>query len=224
MIITNTRKFVSLLVSSLVFSAVAFAQAGTAVVPNKIGVINIQGAIVSSNEGRRDFEALSKKFEPKQAELKTMNDEVDSLKKQLAAQQDKLNDDERNNRVRAIEQKQKTLQRALDDAQGEFQTAQNELANRIGGKMVDIIDKYAKANNLAVIIDVSSQQTPVLWAAEQVNITPAIVEAYNTASGVAAPPASAPSATKPANPATRPAAPAVKKPAPATPGAATQPK
>jgi outer membrane protein len=221
MINTNTRKFVSLLVSSLVFSAVAFAQAGTAVVPSKIGVINIQGAIVSSNEGRRDFEALSKKFEPKQAELKTMNDEVEGLKKSLAAQQDKLNDDERNNRVRAIEQKQKSLQRALDDAQGEFQTAQNELANRIGGKMVEIIDKYAKANNLAVIIDVSSQQTPVLWAAEQVNITPAIVEAYNTASGVAAPPASAPSATKPSTPATRPAAPAVKKPV--TPGT-TQPK
>jgi len=77
MIITNTRKFVSLLVPSLVFSAVAFAQAGTAVVPSKIGVINIQGAIVSSNEGRRDFEALSKKFEPKQAELKTMNTDAE---------------------------------------------------------------------------------------------------------------------------------------------------
>jgi outer membrane protein len=210
--ITNARKSITLLVSSVVLSAAAFAQAGSAVVPNKIGVINIQGAIVTSNEGRRDFEALSKKFEPKQAELKTLNDEVEGLKKQLTAQQDKLNEEERNNRVRGIEQKQKSLQRALDDAQGEFQTQQNELANRIGTKMVEVIDKYAKANNLAVIIDVSSQQTPVLWAAEQVNITPAIVEAYNAASGVAAPPASAPSATRPTAPATRPATPAPKKP------------
>jgi outer membrane protein len=210
--INTTRKFASLLVLTLVCSAVAYAQAGSAVVPNKIGVINIQGAIVGSNEGRRDFEALSKKFEPKQAELKTLNDEVESLKKQLTAQQDKLNEDERASRVRTIEQKQKSLQRALDDAQGEFQTQQNELANRIGTKMVEIIDKYAKANNLALIIDVSSQQTPVLWRSEQVDITPAIVEAYNTASGVAAPPVSAPSAVKPSAPRPATTTPA-KKPA-----------
>jgi len=222
--INTTRKFASLLVLTLVCSAVAYAQAGSAVVPNKIGVINIQGAIVGSNEGRRDFEALSKKFEPKQAELKTLNDEVESLKKQLTAQQDKLNEDERATRVRVIEQKQKSLQRALDDAQGEFQTQQNELANRIGNKMVEVIDKYAKANNLAVIIDVSSQQTPVLWRSEQVDITPAIVEAYNTASGVAAPPASAPSASRPsAPPASRPSTitPARK---PATSGTTPPPK
>jgi outer membrane protein len=222
--INTTRKFASLLVLTLVCSAVAYAQAGSAVVPNKIGVINIQGAIVGSNEGRRDFEALSKKFEPKQAELKTLNDEVESLKKQLTAQQDKLNEDERATRVRVIEQKQKSLQRALDDAQGEFQTQQNELANRIGNKMVEVIDKYAKANNLAVIIDVSSQQTPVLWRSEQVDITPAIVEAYNTASGVAAPPASAPSASRPSTPpASRPSTttPARK---PATSGTTPPPK
>jgi outer membrane protein len=222
--INNTRKSVSLLVLTLAFSAVAYAQAGSAVVPNKIGVINIQGAIVGSNEGQRDFQALSKKFEPKQAELKSMNDEVESLKKQLTAQQDKLNEEERATRVRVIEQKQKSLQRALDDAQGEFQTQQNELANRIGNKMVEVIDKYAKANNLAVIIDVSSQQTPVLWRSEQVDITPAIVEAYNTASGVAAPPVAAPSASRPSTPpASRPATttPAKK---PATSGTTPPPK
>jgi outer membrane protein len=221
--INTTRKFASMLVLTLVSSAVAYAQAGSAVVPSKIGVINIQGAIVGSNEGRRDFEALSKKFEPKQAELKSLNDEVESLKKQLTAQQDKLNDEERATRVRVIEQKQKSLQRALDDAQGEFQTQQNELANRIGNKMVDVIDKYAKANNLAVIIDVSSQQTPVLWRSEQVDITPAIVEAYNTASGVAAPPVSAPSAVKPSTPGARPATPAPAK-KPATTGTTPPPK
>jgi outer membrane protein len=227
MITTNIRKSISVLAVSLAFSAAAFAQAGTSAVvpptgatPTKIGVVNIQGAIVSSNEGRRDFEALAKKFEPKQAELKSLNDEVESLKKSLAAQQDKLNEEERNNRVRAIEQKQKSLQRSLDDAKAEFETQQNDLANRIGGKMVDVIDKYARANNLAVIIDVSNPQTPVLWAAEQVNITPAVLEAYNTASGVAAPAVSAPSATRPTTPSTRPATPAPKKPA--TPG--TTPK
>ena len=59
--------------------------------PGKVGTINIQDAIIASNEGRRDMDALQKKYEPKQAELKNQNDELESLKKQLTTQQDKLN-------------------------------------------------------------------------------------------------------------------------------------
>ena len=39
-----------------------------------MGTINIEQAIFGTNEGRRDFEALSKKLEPKQNELKGQND------------------------------------------------------------------------------------------------------------------------------------------------------
>ena len=49
----------------------------------KVGTINIEQAIFASNEGRRDFETLSKKFEPKQNELKGLADELDALQKQL---------------------------------------------------------------------------------------------------------------------------------------------
>src|SRR5579872_5719798 len=52
----------------------------------KIATINIQGAIEATNEGQRDLEALFKKLEPKQNELKSENDELDSLKKQLNTQ------------------------------------------------------------------------------------------------------------------------------------------
>ena len=183
-------------------------------VPTRIGVINMQAAIFASNEGRRDFDALSKKFEPKQAELKTQSDEIETLKKQLTAQQDKLNEEERANRVRSIEQKQKSFQRVLEDTQTDFQAQYAELGNRIGAKMSDVMVKYATTNNLAVIVDVSGQQSQVLWASDQVNITPSIVTAYNAASGVPAPPPSAPSpsATRPT--AQRPGTSPAKKPAP----------
>lgn len=171
--------------------------------PTKVGVINIQAAIVNTNEGRRDFEALQTKFEPKQAQLKTLSDEVDTLKKQLQTQQDKLNEEERNNRVRDIDAKQKNLQRELEDAQTDFNTQQGEVANRIGTKMMDVVEKYARANGLTVVLDVSNQASNVLWASETVNITPAIVEAYNAASGVAAPPN--PPAAKPASTVRHPA-------------------
>src|SRR5947209_3006641 len=60
-------------------------------------------------------------------------------------------------------------------------------------------DLDAKQSGYAVVIDVSSQQSPVLWAAPSVDITKPVIDAYNVVSGVAAPAAkpatSAPSAS-----------------------------
>jgi outer membrane protein len=194
-----TSKIVSTLSIAVLLTAAAFAQAAdtnaaaatsttNSVIagPTKLAIINIQAAIANTNEGQRDLDALQKKFEPKQIELKSLNDEVDNLKKQLAAQTDKLNDDERNKRVQAIEAKQKTLQRNLEDAQNDYQAQSNEIAQRIGTKLMQSLDAYAKQNGYAVVIDVSSQQSPVLWAAQSVDITKPVIDAYNVVSGVPA--------------------------------------
>jgi len=57
-------------------SAAASANEPPAATGNKVATINIESAIYASNEGQRDFEALSKKLEPKQTELKGQNDEL----------------------------------------------------------------------------------------------------------------------------------------------------
>ena len=186
----------------------------------KIGIINIQDAIIATNEGKKEFDSLQQRFAPKQAELKALNDDVENLKKQLQASGDKLNEDARGTQARSLETKQKSLQRNFEDAQNEFQQAEQEVVNRIGQKMLAVLEKYANANGYAVVLDVSNPQTPVLWASQGTNITKDLVDAYNAESPVTAPP-TAP-ATKPAIPrpsgatTTRPpgstAAPTPKKP------------
>jgi outer membrane protein len=183
----------------------------------KIGTINIEQAIFASNEGQRDFEVLSKKLEPKQTELKNMNDEVESLKKQLNTQGDKLNDDSRGTLVKQVEDKQKKLERSVQDARDDAQGQQNEIAQRILQKMAPIIVKYAGDKGFGLILDTSNPwpQGPVLWAGPSVDITKAIVETYNAQSGVPAP--TRPVTTKPAGMGAKPAAPAGTKPAATTP-------
>lgn len=167
------------------------AAATTTTIPgggNKIGTINIEQAIIASNEGQRDFEALSKKLEPKQTELKNMNDEVDSLKKQLNTQGDKLNEESRAALVKQIEEKQKKLDRSVQDARDDAQAQQNEIAQRILQKMAPLVVKYAQDNGFGVIIDTSNPwpNGPVLWSA--LDMTKPVVDAYNVQSGVPAPP------------------------------------
>jgi outer membrane protein len=169
----------------------------------KVGTINIEQAVLGSNEGQRDFEALRKKLEPKQNELKGQNDELEGLQKQLQTQGDKLNEDARASLVKQIETKKKSFDRAVQDAQEDAQNQQKEIFSRILQKMAPSIVKYAQENSLSMIVDVSNPwpQSPVLWADGGVDITKNVVDVYNTQSGVPAPAAGAapkPAGTKPA--------------------------
>ena len=172
----------------------------TGVGTSKVAAINIEGAIFASNEGQRDMEALQKKFEPKSTELKGKNDEIDALKKKLNTQGASLNDESKADLQRQIEQKQKALDREAQDAREDFQNQQNEIGQRILQKLAPIILKYANENGLGVIMDTSNPwpQGQVVWAAPSVDITKPVVESYNVQSGIAAPPKSSGSASKPA--------------------------
>jgi Skp family chaperone for outer membrane proteins len=221
-----TEKFARVtmaLVFGLSLSAPAPDAPSAAVAPpkitgTKIGTLNVEQAIEASNEGQRDFEVLAKKFEPKQNELKGLADEIDSLKKQLNAQQDKLNDESRDKLVKQIEAKQKSFDRATQDAREDFQNQQGEIVNRILNKMAPIIQKYVADNGYGLLFDTSQgwPRGPVMVSGPSMDITQPIVEAYNVQSGVAAPAATG--AARPARPATtKPATPATSKPATTTP-------
>jgi outer membrane protein len=176
------------------------AAAPTPLTGTKVGAINIEGAVFGCNEGQRDMLALQKKYEPKQSELKNQNDELESLKKQLSTQQDKLNEDALANLKKQIEGKQKTFDRSVQDAQEEFGNQQQEIFSRILQKVAPVIVKYAQDNGFGMVIDTSKQwpQGPVVLAGDGLDITRQIVDLYNTQSGVAAPAAGA--TAKPAAP------------------------
>jgi outer membrane protein len=220
----NMAKFKNLALGfglSIAFGTVAFAQGAAAPaasagpVPTKVGVVNIQQAIAECNEGNKELEALQQRFAPKQAELKGLSDEVESLKKQYQAQSEKLGDDEKGSRAKAIETKQKSLQRNYEDAQAEFQQAEQDVINRIGAKMLVVLEKYSKAHDYALVLDVSNpQSSSVLWATQGTVITKELVDAYNSDNLTAAPSKPASGAAKPATAPAKPASPSAtpKKP------------
>jgi outer membrane protein len=193
-------------------SAAATANEPPVATGNKVATINITGALAGCNEGQRDFGALDKKFEPRQTELSSMNKELEGLKTQLNAATTEAT---RAPLVKQIEQKQKSFERTQRDAADDYQNQQNDLASRILAKMAPVMVKYAADNGFGLLLDTTKQwpDGQVIWAGQTVDITRAVVDAYNAQSGVPAPPApakpagstAAPRPTTP--PASRPAAP-----------------
>ena len=174
--------------------------------PAKIAVVAFQVAVAQTNEGQRSFADLQRKYQPKQTQLKGLNDEIDNLTKQLQASGDKLSDSERAARAKTIDDKKKQLERSAEDAQNDMQNEMQELYSALASKVYDVLNDYAKGHGYTLVLDVAQQQSPVLYATDSTNITKAIIDAYNVKSGVPAPTAPAagtapvPSAPKPGAP------------------------
>lgn len=192
--------------------------------PTNKGVasVNVEGALFNTNEGKREIDALQKKFEPKSNELKSQNDEIEALKKKLST----ATADAKPELQREIEQKQKSLDRAAQDAREDFQTQQNEIGQKLLAKLAPVIIKIANQSGAGVVLDTSQPwpQGLVLITGAGVDITTQVIEAYNAQSGVAAP-APRSGATKPSGSGTsRPSGAGTTKPsAPSSKPATTTP-
>lgn len=178
--------------------------------PLKIAIINIQVAIAQSVDGQEAAKGLQTRFAPKRAELEKQQKEINDLQTQLRNQEKTLSDEARTRLLRTVDDKTRIFNRTNEDATAEFQQAEQDAINEIGRKMMAVISDHAQKNGFSVVLDVSSPQTPVLYAETEIDITPKIVELYNQA---AAKPAAS-SAPKPAaEPAARPAASSAPAPA-----------
>jgi outer membrane protein len=184
-------------------AAAAPAPAG----PAKVAVIAFQGAVSQTNEFQRDFADLQKKYEPKRTQLKTMADEIDGLEKQLQSQGATLSDADRATKAKTIDEKKKQAQRFGEDASNDLNSEMNEVYNKVASKVFDVLSAYAQQQGYTLVVDGtgSQQQAPVvLYASPGVDISKAIVDAYNLKSGVPAPPPQAPAAPSPKPAAAKP--------------------
>ena len=186
--------------------AAAAAAPAPQAIPAKIALIAFEQAVVATNEGQRSVLEVQKKYEPKKTQIEALGQEVESLKKQAAALPATASEDERASRARAIDTKEKQLSRDAEDAQTAYNADLQEALGKVAQKVSGVMRDYVSKNGYTLLLDVGGQASNVLWANQGTDVSQAVVTAYNTTSGVAAPPASVPSA--PAAPRrTAPAAP-----------------
>jgi len=205
-------------VLSSVVLGVAFAAWGQAATPTKVGIINIQAAIIGTKEGQTAAKALDEKSAPKKKQLEGLQAEINGLRDKLNKMSSVGSEDEKRKLMAEIDAKTKSFNRQVEDAQAELDQDQGRILNELGGRILTVLDKYAKDNGYAVILDVSQQNTPVLFAANNVDVTQEIIALYDKnapAPTTAAPPV--PSSLAPSKPAVpssiAPSKPAVSKPA-----------
>jgi outer membrane protein len=204
-----TRTFI---VAPLLAAALALgAQAQT----QKIGVLNMQDALVATKDGQKAVADLRSKYSPKDQELQKRQQELTAKQEQYRKTQNTISETAKTTLERDIDSMQRTMQRDVDDVKQDMDADQQRMVNELGQKMMQVISKYAADNQFTAVFDVSGQPNNILYASNTADITQAVIALYDKAAPVtpSAPASKAPATTSAApRPATS-APPTAPKPA-----------
>jgi len=176
--------------------------------PAKIAVISMRDAIVGTAEGKQASAQLNVQFTPQQTALDQKRKEIEDLQRRLQQCERTCSDEEKARITRRGELLTSQLNRENQGYQEEVQAAQSELIDGIGRKVLEVLDRFARENGYAVVLDKSSQTSPVLTNSPQVDITNEVVRLYDAQYPVKA--TGAPASKQPATPAAPPKKPGSK--------------
>jgi len=185
----------------LVFIPVALAQLSNVV------VVDFEGAVVGSAEGKRSSDKFNATVQAKQNELGKKQQELDDQQKKLQNGARTLSDQAKSDLQRDIDRRTTELQRLNEDAQKELSLTRDELLRPIADRASAILNAMAKESNYTLVIDISNPETNVIWKNPKNDITEELIKRIDaSAPKEPAKPAAAPATNKP--PATKPATPA----------------
>jgi len=170
------RSLVASLCVGLAFASASIATAGVARAEGKIGVCDVQGAVMATEDGIRAQATLKKLFDKRQQELDAKQQELGRAREDIERQSRVLSREAMAKRMEDWQRRMVELQTVFVDYNKELQKKQGEITAPIIKKMVGIITRLANKNGFDVIID--KQAAP--YARSDLDLTSRVVELYNS--------------------------------------------
>ena len=164
-------------VRALAVCCAGLASAGFAAAqgPVKVGVINLQRAIVETAEIKKAQVDLEAKFKPRTTELEKVQRELADIQTQL--QSGKLDPRAEQDLNARGQRRQRELQRLQEDIQGDVNREREEVLSNAGRKMSDVVKKIADEKGLDIVVDATS----TVFFKPALDVTNEAIAAYDKA-------------------------------------------
>ena len=147
----------------------------------KIGIINPQAVLQNSAKGKEAIERLKALQLAKQKKGEVIQKEIDALEKEALSPA--LNQETRDRKAQDLQNKRVEIKRFAEDYQKEMGLAQQKEFEKIQGDLMPIIEKIAKADGYALILDLNT--AGVTYFEPGIDITEKVVKAYDAQSAAA---------------------------------------
>ncbi len=181
----------------------------------RIAVVDMQRAILETNQGRRAKAQLKRLFESRQEQLNTRQEALKRMKEEIQKQSSVVRGEALQKRMEDYNKRLTDLQQDYVGYQQELAQKEAELTKQILVNLQGVVRQLGTSENFNLILD----QGAVIWSPTHLDLTDRVIQQYNAdhpatdapapAEGDAGTPAARPAARPPAGaarPAARPAA------------------
>ena len=176
----------SLAVVALLGGAVPAAQAQL-----KVGVVSVPQLIEESPQAKGAMQALQDEFMPRRREIENQQKELKAREDKLTRDSAVMSEAERGKAERELRDGQREVQRRQNEYVEDLNVRRNEELGKLQRTLLQEVQTYAKAQGFDLVVG-----DGVLYAKDNLNITPAVLSNLQAHSKTA--PAAAPAGAKPA--------------------------
>ncbi len=170
-------------------SLVAQQPAAPAPSLTKVAVVDIQRAVMETEDGLRAQAQLKKYFDRRQAELNGRQEELLKKKDDLEKQSKLLSKEALARAMDDWQRQMAELQQVFQSYNGELGKKQNEITAPIYARVSGYLRKIAKKDGYDVILD----RQAVPYVRSELDLTDLVISMYNSGEDAPAEPAPAPS-------------------------------
>jgi outer membrane protein len=169
----------------LVVCSALFTFAHVAAAQSKVGVINLQKAVLDSAEIKAASAAMEARFKPRVAAIDQINREIAAISDNLQKNAGKLTPQAEAAMNADGTRKQRDAQRLQEDLQADVERERNEILGKSTTKMQAVVKQVADAKGLDLVVDVPY----AVFFKPALDITTEVIAAYDKTYPASAPPA-----------------------------------
>jgi len=142
----------------------------------KLGYIDMQRALNTSDAGKEAKEQLAARVKKYQDEINSKQEEIKKLKDDLEKQGMLLSESVRANKEKDYQQRLKEFQRFTKDAQDELQGKDEEFTRKILEGMEKVIQEFGRKNGFSFIF---VKNEGMLFVDEKADVTEEVLKIFN---------------------------------------------
>lgn len=143
----------------------------------KVGIINLQQAVLKSAEIQKASADMQAKYKPRTDKIDQLQKDLANISQQLQNPNSKLSPAAESDLNAEAQRKQRDLQRDQEDLQADVDRERNDILAKSSQKMAEVVKKIAEEKGLDLVVDTSN----IVYFKPALDITADAVAAYDKA-------------------------------------------
>ena len=154
-----------------------FAWSACSSAADKIGFINVNEIIQTSNVGKKKVDDFKKYVEKKNEEIKSVEKELTKMKEELEKQSSIMNESSRKEKESAYQKKLRDYQLLANDIKEDIKRRDQDAIQTMVPGIMKIVRNIAEKENYTLVLDVSSMVIP--YYAKENDFSKKVIEEYD---------------------------------------------